>query len=269
MTTGFLHDNRGVGVRHHQLILPSVVCSTHVARRIADEVGAVTFAHQHGCGIIGEDVQGIDDFFADLANHPNVSSVLIVGLGCETIQGQELGARLSAQNKSTRYQIIQESGGVEGTVQKGKEIATSLSQETPPIHQEISQLVVGLDLEKENDFTSNLVRALEDLGIEVISTLHEGSSIDNFSRLMREQVHIIISFPGAHQPASGFPLIPVLNVASKSSLHVATRLDFDLSEDDPLDAFLQTLDETIQGKPTKSEINKVGEIRAPRHVRSV
>ena len=39
---GFGHSGRGVGVRDHQLILPSVVCSTRVSRRIAAEVGAVT-----------------------------------------------------------------------------------------------------------------------------------------------------------------------------------------------------------------------------------
>ena len=36
---GFQHEGRGVGIRHHQLILPSVVCSTVVSRRIAQEVG--------------------------------------------------------------------------------------------------------------------------------------------------------------------------------------------------------------------------------------
>ena len=35
---GFDHGNRGAGIRNHQLILPTVVCSTHVSRRIATEV---------------------------------------------------------------------------------------------------------------------------------------------------------------------------------------------------------------------------------------
>ena len=57
--TGFAHKGRGVGVRDHQLILPSVVCSTHVSRKIANEVGAITFAHQNGCGIIGIDMKQV------------------------------------------------------------------------------------------------------------------------------------------------------------------------------------------------------------------
>ena len=98
---GFDHGNRGIGVRDHQLILPSVVCSTRVSSRIAKEIGAITFAHQHGCGFIGNDVGRITDYFAALANHPNVSSTLVVGLGCETIQGNELADKLLAKNKST------------------------------------------------------------------------------------------------------------------------------------------------------------------------
>jgi altronate dehydratase len=34
---GFDHGNRGIGIRNHQLILPSVVCSTRVSSRIAKE----------------------------------------------------------------------------------------------------------------------------------------------------------------------------------------------------------------------------------------
>ena len=58
---GFDHGNRGIGIRDHQLILPSVVCSTRVSSRIAKEIGAITFAHQHGCGFIGNDVGRITD----------------------------------------------------------------------------------------------------------------------------------------------------------------------------------------------------------------
>ena len=78
-----------LGIRSHLLVLPSVVCSTHVSRKVANQVGAITFAHQHGCGIIGNDVGGIRDFFVSLAGQPNVGPVLIIGLGCETIRSEE------------------------------------------------------------------------------------------------------------------------------------------------------------------------------------
>ncbi|MBC7464302.1 MAG: UxaA family hydrolase [Actinobacteria bacterium] len=258
-----------MGIRHHQLILPSVVCSTHVARRIANQVGALTFAHQHGCGIIGEDVAGIDDFFADLAGHPNVSSVLIVGLGCETIQAQELATKLFAVNPSTKFQIIQESGGVEATVIAGVEAARNLDLQFPKIETGSAKFKVGLDLPQEDAFSKELASSISGLGLDVIVATHSAASIDNFSDFMRVGTHVIVSRPSGNQPASGFPLIPVINISSGSGLHRATTQDFDLGHDADIPIILQTLISTIEGTLTKAEMNKMGEIRAPRRVRSV
>ena len=41
--------------RRHLLVLPSVVCATRVAADIAEELGAVTITHQHGCSQVGDD----------------------------------------------------------------------------------------------------------------------------------------------------------------------------------------------------------------------
>jgi len=269
MRTGFLHDNRGVGIRHHQLVLPSVVCSTHVARRIANQASALTFAHQHGCGIIGEDVAGIDDFFASLAAHPNVSSVLVVGLGCETIQAQELSAKLFAVNTSTKFQIIQESGGVESTVLAGVRAAQELDLQFPKQETELNRFTVGLDFPEENELLNTLVSAIGDAGLDLTVAKHTSASIDSFAELMQAKSHVIISRPLGNQPASGFPLIPVINISSNSALHLATAQDFDLGPDADVSLILQLLFETVTGSLTKSEVNKMGEIRAPRLVRSV
>jgi len=266
---GFNHGNRGVGIRNHQLILPSVVCSTHVARRIALTVDGVTFAHQHGCGIIGEDVAGIDNFFIDLADHPNVNSVLIVGLGCETIQGQELAAKLLARNESTKYQIIQESGGVEGTVAGGVTSANQLSSEFIPSHSDLPVLRIGIDIARESDVIDQLVAVLHGAGWETVISQSDSSSAQSFSHLAREKCHLIISFPDAMQPASGFPLIPVINVAGSSPLHQAIRADFDIDENSLLASIVDLVHSIATGTQTIAEKNKSGEIRAPRSVRSV
>jgi altronate dehydratase large subunit len=147
---GFDHGNRGIGVRDHQLILPSVVCSTRVSSRIAKEIGAITFAHQHGCGFIGNDVGRITDYFAALANHPNVSSTLVVGLGCETIQGNELADKLLAKNKSTNYLVTQESGGVQGTVDSGVAAAKALQAYYQPTPVVLPRLHLGIDLSNDD-----------------------------------------------------------------------------------------------------------------------
>lgn len=265
---GFGHGNRGAGIRNHQLILPTVVCSTHVSRRIATEVGAVTFAHQHGCGIIGDDVAGIDNFFVSLADHPNVSSVLAVGLGCETIQSQELAAKLLSRNESTQYRIIQESGGVEGTVAAGVRAAQELSAAFPATSASVAHLRVGIDLGREVQDAAALGQLLKDEGCEVVVAHSDASSAETFSKLSQEKVHLIISFPSENQPASGFPLIPVINVAGNGVLHQAIRGDFDIDEKSLLSGIVQLIVEVASGKETVAEKSKSGEIRAPRIVRS-
>ena len=269
MIKAFSHGNRGIGIRNHQLILPSVICSTHVSRRIATEVGGVTFAHQHGCAIIGDDVAGIDNFFIALADHPNVNSVLVIALGCETIQGQELAAKLLESNESTQYRIIQESGGVEGTVAAGVKAAKELNAAFPPKAIEATSLRIGLDVGRGVAKIDELKKLLADAGHEVLISHSTSSSADSFSRLAQEKAHIIISFPDGNQPTSGFPLMPVINVAGSGVLHQAIRADFDIDESLILDQILTLIDSVASGTQTIAEKSNSGEIRAPRVVRSV
>ncbi|MEK6648357.1 MAG: UxaA family hydrolase [Actinomycetota bacterium] len=266
---GFGHSGRGVGVRDHQLILPSVVCSTRVSRRIAAEVGAVTFAHQHGCGIIGIDVAGIDDFFVDLASHPNVGSVLIVSLGCETIQGNELCAKIARFNPSTQYIVIQESGGVEGAVAKGILLARVLASQFKPSRQRIEELVVGIDFSRQIADPRALVDALAKQGITCISADQIHGCAKNFSTLMAQKAQVILSFTSENQPPTGFALIPVINVASASPLHNAIMGEFDLKSDATSEEIAALILKVASGAKTISEANQSGEIVAPRAVRSV
>ena len=267
-SNGFDHGKRGIGVRNHQLILPSVVCSTHISRRIASAVGALSFSHQHGCGIIGADGAGIEDFFGALANHPNVSSCLIVSLGCETIQGQELGARLASANVATKYQIIQDSGGVEATVSAGILAARHLQESYPPVKAAFGNITVGIDLCRESAQIAELIAGLSEVGVETIVAWQGKSSAENFSQLMLAKAHVILSFPSPDQPASGFPLIPVINVASESSLHQGIVADFDLAHESTIEATISRIMEVADAQATIAEMNGTGEILAPRLVRS-
>jgi len=267
--TGFDHGQRGVGIRNLQLILPSVVCSTHISSRIAKDVGAVTFAHQHGCGIIGNDVGGISDFFCELASHPNVGTVLIVGLGCETIQGNELADKVLGSNPQTKYLVIQESGGVAGTFESGIKQANDLARSNPASKTELRDLKVGIESNPEDGRVDLLAKQLATAEIDFeIENTSKNSGI-SFAKLMGKGVHLIVSFTSESQPPSGFPLIPTLNIASNSALHLALGNDFDLPASATNDQIIDLIAKVASGAKTKSEISGSGEIIAPRVVRSV
>jgi altronate dehydratase large subunit len=265
--TGFSHKGRGVGVRDHQLILPSVVCSTHVSRKIANEVGAITFAHQNGCGIIGIDVPGVDNFFIDLANHPNVQSVLVVSLGCETIQGPELLPKINRE--LSRLLVIQESGGASGTYESGVRQAKQLRDNFKSEKARLDKLIVGLDLSRDTPHLSALKTGLTAAGFEVVVESEHAVSEHNLSKLMSAKAQVVISFPDENQPPTGFPLIPVINIAAPSPLHQALISEFDISDSVSLDEIVELVKKVADGQKSKSELSGIGEIVAPRSVRSV
>jgi altronate dehydratase large subunit len=261
--TGFNHPGRGVGIRDHQLILPSVVCSTHISRKIASRVGAITFAHQNGCAIIGQDVSGIDNFFIALANHPNVQSTLVVSLGCETTQGPELLPKID--QKLSDLLVIQDSGGASATYEKGVEVASKLRSDNQSTKVQLDKLIIGLDIARPTD-TTQLTKALTDAGFQVEIT--NETSTSNLANLMRAKSHLIISFPDENQPPTGLPLIPVINIASNSALHTALINEFDLLGIYTNNQLFELINQVVNGQKTKSELSGVGEIIAPRLVRS-
>jgi altronate dehydratase len=72
-----------------------------------------------------------------------------------------------------------------------------------------------------------------------------------------------------NQPPSGFPLIPVINIASTSPLHTALAAEFDLQSNAKVSQMIDLLTKVAKGEKTKSEVSGIGEIVAPRAVRSV
>ena len=150
----------------------------------------------------------------------------------------------------------------------GVKAAHELSEAFPSAPAAVAKLRVGLDLGREVDSAANLEQLLKDEGCEVVVAHSEASSAETFSKLSQENVHIIISFPSESQPASGFPLIPVINVASNGVLHLAIRGDFDIDESTLLAGIVQLLTDVAAGSETVAEKSKSGEIRAPRVVRS-
>jgi len=112
--------SRGVGVRDRVLVLPSVICSRIVADRIADRVpGAVSASHDHGCGQIGDDKAQTHRTFLGVGANPNVAGTVVVGLGCESIQSDDVAADLADLGVPVRETAIQDAGGTDATVEAG------------------------------------------------------------------------------------------------------------------------------------------------------
>jgi altronate dehydratase len=116
---------------------------------------------------------------------------------------------------------------------------------------------------------ADIKSALTAAGCAVEIEDKQGVSEHNLAKLMSKKVHIIFSFADENQPPSGFPLIPVINVASSSPLHTALSAEFDLPSTATANEMIALLTKVGNGEKTKSEVSGIGEIVAPRAVRSV
>ncbi len=89
---GYPRKDGRVGVRNELWILPTVGCVNDIAKALEKEGqrllgGGVetvyAFPHPYGCSQMGDDQENTRTILANLATHPNVGGVLVLGLGCE------------------------------------------------------------------------------------------------------------------------------------------------------------------------------------------
>ncbi len=92
---GYPRKNGRAGIRNEIYIIPTVGCVNDVCRRleklcqplIAGSIdGVFALTHQFGCSQLGEDNQNIAKLLCGVAQNPNATFVLFVGLGCENNQ---------------------------------------------------------------------------------------------------------------------------------------------------------------------------------------
>ena len=146
---GYKRENGTFGIRNHLLILPTSVCSSDTAERIAALVpGAVAIPHQHGCCQVGADYLQTVRTLVGFGKNPNVGAVLVVSLGCEGIQPEIVANKIRESKKPVETVVIQECGGTLGCIAKGAEIAAKMLKEITAQSKtafDISELVLGLE----------------------------------------------------------------------------------------------------------------------------
>lgn len=156
---GYLRAGGSVGTRNAIGIIASVNCSATVVRRIARQfeghlpagIDAVApFTHGSGCGMpkSGDGFETLERTLAGYARNPNFGGVLLIGLGCEVAQIDEMMARhgLTAGPR-LRTLTIQDAGGTAQAIERGSAIVTELIEEAAVDRRTTrpaSDLVLGL-----------------------------------------------------------------------------------------------------------------------------
>ena len=124
---GFHRPDGRVGARNLVGVIPSVTCANDVAQAIVTEVqGTVGYFHHQGCCQLPPDLDRVTATLTSLGQSPNLGAVLIVSLGCEGTDFEQMYKTIEATGKPVRIIGIQELGVVSNAIQKGIDLARQL-----------------------------------------------------------------------------------------------------------------------------------------------
>lgn len=192
---GYVRENGHVGTRNFYLIVPTSLCASDIASKIAFSLdnnksikkqyknidGIVAAAHTEGCGC--NDGEIIDRLLLTIKNtitHPNVGGALIVDLGCEKTNYEVISrylGNLSSYKKPLNYISIQELGGTGNALSEGKKIVTDRLKEINSIEREkvsIRHLIVGTECGASDSFSGITANPL--IGSTVDKIISAGGS---------------------------------------------------------------------------------------------
>lgn len=145
---GYRRPDGQVGTRNYVGVFSTVVCANEVAEDIARQVdGAVSFTHHQGCCQTPLDLKRVNEVLIGLGCNPNLASVVLISLGCESTAVAEVAAGIRKSGKRVETIAIQEHGGAARTRAEGTLIVQDLVAEASTIKREmfpISELVLGM-----------------------------------------------------------------------------------------------------------------------------
>lgn len=151
---GFRRPNGKVGIRNQIWILPTVGCVNSIANSLVKTASRhikgtvddiIAFPHPYGCSQLGDDAENTMKILADLIHHPNAAGVLVLGLGCENSNIDELKTYIGDYDEN-RVRFLQ-CQDVEDEMEEGEALLKELIEYGNRFHREsinASELIIGL-----------------------------------------------------------------------------------------------------------------------------
>src|SRR5690348_3715169 len=163
--SGYTRPDGRAGTRNCVAVISSVNCSASVSNYVRDRFRTedfhrqfpnvdcvVAFTHKSGCAMDpGEPHKVLQRVLSGIARHPNISGFVLIGLGCEVNQVEELrrAAHLEeagATAEKPRFLNIQAAGGVRKTVEAAARAVEKLLRAANELRrspQPISKLILA------------------------------------------------------------------------------------------------------------------------------
>lgn len=151
---GYKRKNGKVGIRNEVWIIPTVGCVNAIAKAIEDEAqqykydnidGIFSYSHPYGCSQLGDDQLNTQKMLCGLINHPNAAGILVLSLGCENNNLDEMKKVLGDYDEErVKFLICQET---EDEIADGVKLVKELCEYANTFTRnecDASDLVIGL-----------------------------------------------------------------------------------------------------------------------------
>ncbi len=192
---GYHRKNGSVGIRNYLVVMSTVICANEIAEAISQKVpGSVPILHPQGCCQMPVDLKRVTSTLAGLGLNPNVGAVLLVSLGCEGVNLEELESRIKESGKPVEKVVIQDIGGLTKAVDKGVELANSLAEEIADQHKEpasLSDLIIGIKCGSSDTLSGLLTNPI--VGLTVDKIIERGGRVvfGEVTEMIGAENHII------------------------------------------------------------------------------
>lgn len=266
---GYERPDGRIGTRNFFAIVPTSLCASDTAAKIANALdndkrlkkkyantdGFVAASHTEGCGC--NDGGIIDRLLLTLKNtiiHPNVGGALVVDLGCEKTNRkvvQKYLGNLKRYGKPVDFISIQDSGGTEKTIKKGKDIILKRLKKVNNIKRKkisIKHIIAGTECGASDSFSGITANPLIGKTVDKIINCGGAAILSEIPEMIGAEINLIKRMT-SKEVAKKFinGLAYYKNLAKKLNVSLEGNLVHGNKEGGLLNAALKSLGAILKG----------------------
>ncbi len=168
----YIRENGDIGIRNDIWIIPTVGCVNSTAKALSEKTGAISFSHPYGCSQLGDDMRITQLILKGLIKHPNAGGVLVLGLGCENNNIDEMKKILGKINDDrVKFLSVQSCGNeIEEGIKLIEELKRNAANDTR-VAVDASKLKIGLKCGGSDGFSGITANAVVGLVTDEICAM--------------------------------------------------------------------------------------------------
>ncbi|WP_035051932.1 UxaA family hydrolase [Andreprevotia chitinilytica] len=250
---GYRRQNGQIGSRNIVAIIPATVCVNEIAQAIVYNT-QMSRALQHHCGCcqLMPDLKLVTDTLANLGCHPNVGAALVISLGCEGSNADEIVARIAATGRPVEKIVMQELGGTSATIHAGIDIVQKMAiaiSSQQRVEAGLEDLIMGIKC-GSSDTTSGLssnmvIGQMSDRIVDACGTVLFGETTEFMGA-----EHILAR--RARTPEVGRRIYEIVDVMEKRAMAVGVDMRNGQPTPGNIKGGLSTIEEKSLGAINKS-----------------